>query len=151
MGFKSITTEGCEGGKIFSSTMFSDNKNKKEYWFCYHRKVKKEAEAIVRALPVMLKCIRHIWKNEVFQCAWKDLVGGAAVLIFHMHFLLADQRIYVILGSVKLINVFMANIVHKTRFIPQTGLWPFVRFPGYKRRAMSVASATTSLLVKESD
>ena len=35
--------------------MFSDYKNKKQYWFAYHRKVKKEAEAIVRALPVMLK------------------------------------------------------------------------------------------------
>ena len=55
MSIESKTTEGCEGGKIFSSIMFSDYKNKKEYWFCYHRKVKKEAEAIVRALPVMLR------------------------------------------------------------------------------------------------
>ena len=55
MNIRSSTTEGCEGGKIFSSIMFSDYKKKKEYWFCYHRKVKKEAEAIVRALPVMLK------------------------------------------------------------------------------------------------
>ena len=55
MSITSKTTEGCEGGKIFSSVMFSDYKNKREFWFSYHRKVKKEAEAIVRALPVMLK------------------------------------------------------------------------------------------------
>ena len=55
MSIVSTTTEGCEGGKLFSSVMYSDYKNKKEYWFCYHRKVKKEAEAVVRALPVMLK------------------------------------------------------------------------------------------------
>ena len=55
MSIASKTTVGCEGGQLFSSVMFSDYKNKKEYWFCYHRKVRKEAEAIVRALPVMLR------------------------------------------------------------------------------------------------
>ena len=55
MEIKSTTTSGCEGGNLFSSVMYSDYKKKKEYWFSYHRKVKKEAEAIVRALPVMLK------------------------------------------------------------------------------------------------
>lgn len=66
MSIESKTTEGCEGGKIFSSIMFSDYKNKKEYWFCYHRKVKKEAEAIVRALPVMLKVEYGITIENLF-------------------------------------------------------------------------------------
>ena len=55
MSIVSTTTDGCEGGKIFGSISFSDYQKKKEYWFTYHRKVKKEAEAIVRALPTMLK------------------------------------------------------------------------------------------------
>ena len=31
MSIESKTTEGCEGGKIFSLVMFSENKKKKEY------------------------------------------------------------------------------------------------------------------------
>ena len=66
MNIRSSTTEGCEGGKIFSSIMFSDYKNKKEYWFCDHHKVKKEAESIVRALPVMLKVELDLTIEQLF-------------------------------------------------------------------------------------
>ena len=55
MDIKSKTTKGCEGGQLFSSIQYSDYNKKKEYWFFYHKKVKKEAEAVVRALPAMLK------------------------------------------------------------------------------------------------
>ena len=55
MDIKSKTTRGCEGGQLFSAILYSDYRKKKEYWFFYHKKVKKEAEAVVRALPAMLK------------------------------------------------------------------------------------------------
>ena len=55
MNIKSTTTRECEGGQLFSAILYSDYNKKKEYWFFYHKKVKKEAEAVVRALPAMLK------------------------------------------------------------------------------------------------
>ena len=56
MSIQSKTTPGSEGLKLFSSICYSEWLGKRSYWFHFHKCVKTEAESVVRALPIMLKC-----------------------------------------------------------------------------------------------
>ncbi len=66
MSIKATTTPGCEGGTLFSSIMFSTYQGNREHIFTFHTKVKREAEAVCRALPVMLKDEYNIPPEEYF-------------------------------------------------------------------------------------
>ncbi len=66
MSITSKTTEGCEGGQLFQSVCYSKYKNRSEYWFTYHKQARKEAEAVVRALPTMLRIEYNITPEHFF-------------------------------------------------------------------------------------
>lgn len=66
MSIKSTTTKGCEGGTLFSSICYSDFRGRSEYWLTFHRKVKKEAEAVCRALPTMLRVEYNVTSEHFF-------------------------------------------------------------------------------------
>ena len=66
MSIKSTTTKGCEGGTLFSSICYSDFRGRSEYWLTFHRKVKKEAEAVCRALPTMLRIEYNVTSEHFF-------------------------------------------------------------------------------------
>ena len=66
MSITSKTTPECEGGKLFLSVCYSKYKNRSEYWFTYHKQVRKEAEAVVQALPTMLRVEYNITPDHFF-------------------------------------------------------------------------------------
>ena len=66
MSIKCKTSQGCEGGQLFQSVCYSKFRNRSEYWFSFHKQARKEAEAVVRALPTMLKIEYNITPEHFF-------------------------------------------------------------------------------------
>ena len=66
MSIECKTSSGCEGGKLFSCVCYSKFRGRAEYWFSFHKQAKKEAEAVVRALPTMLRVEYNITPEHFF-------------------------------------------------------------------------------------
>ena len=66
MSIKSKTTPGCENGTLFSAICYDNYLGQSKYWFMCHKKVQKEAKAVVRALPTMLRVEYNVTPEHFF-------------------------------------------------------------------------------------